>query len=268
MKKAFTMFASLFAAIMILAACSGSQTTEETQENVQSKIVISGDVVSEQLGCVLNSRFTVGDKIVFRANVVDGITGEQLKDAKLQVHLSTGEVLDMAYGEHAEDHFWVYAYPVTKDTPTGQLDYTVTAEYGRKTAEWTPFNVSFSKLQIVSEDNLAGAETEEKVTEEEPEVDVATVETNQKVEINAKNFVLAGPNGEKTFYVKAGEEVTLSLKNEEGFHGLAIADLKVNLDQEGEVKFTPETAGEYTIACSVFCGVGHGDMTAKLVVVE
>ena len=46
---------------------------------------------------------------------------------KLQVHLSTGNVLDMEYGEHAEDHFWTVNYTVTPDTPTGQLDYFVTA---------------------------------------------------------------------------------------------------------------------------------------------
>lgn len=270
MKRRLTIIASLFAAMVVMAACNGDDseatTEEQTDQTAESSIIISGDVVSEQLGCVLNSRFTAGDKIVFRNNVVDGISGEQVTDAKVQLHLSTGEVLDMAYGQHGDDMFWVVAYPVTADTPTGQLDYKVTAEFNGKTAEWTPFNVAPSKLQIVSETVATSGPGPEEPAEEE--VDLSTVETNQNVQIVGKNFELNGPNGEKTFYVKAGQEVTLSLKNEEGFHGLAIADLDVQLDQEGEVKFTPETPGEYEIACSVFCGAGHGDMTAKLVVVE
>lgn len=170
----------------------------------------------------------------------------------------------MTYGEHSDDKFWVVAYPVTEETPTGSLDYKIIASYNDVTAEFEPFNVQPSKLQIVSDTVSVSAPAEAP----KEEVDLSSVETNQNVDIVAVNFEFKGPNNEKIFYVKAGEEVTLSLKSEEGMHGLAISDLKVNLDKDGEVKFTPEKAGEYEIACSVFCGAGHGDMTAKLVVVE
>ncbi|MEG0439874.1 MAG: hypothetical protein RR587_11640, partial [Solibacillus sp.] len=164
-----------------------------------------------------------------------------------------------------DDNFWVVAYPVTADTPTGTLGYTVKAEYKDQTGEFKPFNVAPSLLTIVSDEVL---QTNAEPEPEKEEVDLTKVETNQKVEIIGKNFEFNGPAGEKEFYVKAGEEVTLSMKTEEGMHGLLVEGLDVKLDKDGSVKFTPEKAGEYKIVCSIFCGAGHGDMTANLVVVE
>lgn len=274
MKKKRFIFTSLFLATILITACTeveegatdeqtGDQATETEQAGDVSSLVISADTVSEQGGCVLSSRYSPGDKIIFRGNIVDGATGEQVVDAKAQVELSTGEVLDMAYGEHGDDKFWVVAYPITEDTPTGSLDYKITASYNDLTAQFEPFNVQPSKIQIVTDTVAASAPAQEATPE-----DTSNVETNQNVDIVAVNFEFKGPNNEKEFYVNAGEEVTLTLKSDEGAHGLAIPDLNVNLEKDGEVKFTPEKAGEYQIACSVFCGAGHGDMTAKLVVVE
>ncbi|MFJ7952949.1 hypothetical protein ACIQZG_15625 [Lysinibacillus sp. NPDC096418] len=267
MEKRRPILASLFAATIILTACSNDAENEKDKgaEKEVGALVITGDTVTEQGGCVLASRFSPGDKIVFRNNVLDGITNEQVKDAKVQVHLSTGVVLDMTYGKHGDDNFWVVAYPVTEDTPTGTLGYTVKAEYKDQKGEFKPFNVAPSLLTIVSNEVV---ETSAEVAPEKETVDLAKVETNQKVEIIGKNFEFHGPAGEKEFYVKAGEEVTLSLKSEEGLHGVLVEGLDVKLDKDGSVKFTPEKAGEYKIVCSVFCGAGHGDMTAKLVVVE
>lgn len=267
MKKRKSILASLFAATMILTACSNDAENEKAAEKEVGALVITGDTVTEQGGCVLASRFSSGDKIVFRNNVLDGITNEQVKDAKVQVHLSTGEVLDMTYGKHGDDNFWVVAYPVTPETPTGTLGYTVKAEYKDQKGEFKPFNVAPSLLTIVS-DEVKQTSAEVAPEPEKEKVDLSKVETNQKVEIIGKNFEFHGPGGEKEFYVKAGEEVTLSLKSEEGVHGVLVEGLDVKLDKDGSVKFTPEKAGEYNMVCSIFCGAGHGDMTAKLVVVE
>lgn len=265
MKKKTSILASLFAATMILTACSNNAENDKGAEKEVGALVITGDTVTEQGGCVLASRFSPGDKIIFRNNVLDGITNEQVKDAKVQVHLSTGEVLDMTYGKHGDDNFWVVAYPVTSETPTGTLGYTVKAEYKDQKGEFKPFNVAPSLLSIVSNEVV---ETTADVAPKEDAVDLSKIETNQKVEIIAKNFEFHGPDGEKEFYVKAGEEVTLSMKTEDGVHGLLVEGLDVNLDKDQSVKFTPEKAGEYKIVCSIFCGAGHGDMTAKLIVVE
>ncbi|MFJ7732832.1 hypothetical protein ACIQXF_13155 [Lysinibacillus sp. NPDC097231] len=265
MKKTITLFVAMLVMLVILSACN-NDTDEKgaaTEKDIGS-LIITGDTVTEQGGCVLASRFSPGDKIIFRNNVLDGVTNEQVKDAKVQVHLSTGETLDMQYGKHGDDNFWVVAYPVTKDTPTGTIDYSVTAEYKEKKGEYKPFNVAPSLLTIVSEE-VATAPKEEPVS---AEVDQTTVETNQNVNVIGKNFEFHGPKGEKNFFVKAGEEVTLTLKSEEGAHGITVEGLDVSLDKDGTVKFTAEKAGEYNMMCNVFCGAGHGDMTAKLVVVQ
>jgi len=265
MKKTISLFALLLVTMVVLIACNNNSGEKEAAaEKDIGSLVITGDTVTEQGGCVLASRFSPGDKIIFRNNVLDGLTNEQVKDAKVQVHLSTGETLDMKYGKHGDDNFWVVAYPVTKDTPTGTLDYSVTAEYKEQKGEFKPFNVAPSLLTIVSED-VAQTPNEEPVS---AEADASAVETNQAVDIIGKNFEFHGPKGEKAFYVKAGEEVTLSLKSEEGMHGITVEGLNVNLEKDGTVKFTPEKAGEFNMVCSVFCGAGHSDMTAKLVVVQ
>lgn len=267
MNKKLSILSLLLGILLVLGACSDDKKESSETAKGDDFLIISGDTVSEQGGCVLASRYSAGDKIVFRMNAFDSKTNEQLKDANLKVHLSTGDELDMVYGTHGDEDFWVVAYPVTEDTPTGSLEYYVTGEAGDLKGEFRPFNVAPSLLSIVDLDGEAATEPEEDAEEEE--VDLSKVETNQNVEVHAVNFAFAGPEGEKVFYVKAGEEVKVSLTSDEGMHGLAIEDTDVNIeDANGEAKFTPEKPGEYKIYCSVFCGAGHSDMTAKLVVVE
>lgn len=82
------------------------------------------------------------------------------------------------------------------------------------------------------------------------------------IEIKATNFEF----DQDEYTVKAGEEVKISLVNEEGTHGIAIDDLDVKIDGDGEATFTPEEPGEYTIYCSIPCGQGHSDMVSTLIV--
>lgn len=275
MFKKWNILIVLIGLILFVSACSEddeSNDIEGADSPAKTALMVSGDVVEEKAGCVLKSRFTEGDLIVWRMEVIDPETMEQAADAEVKVHLSTGEVLDMRYGPHpagvdGAPEFWTTSYPVTEDTPTGVLEYHVTAELGDKKGEFSPFDVAPSLLTVVSPDE-AGVETETAEEEETEEVDTANVETNQTINLIAKNFSFDGENGEDTFYVQAGEEVTLNLTNEDGIHGIMINELDVRLDEEGTVTFTPEEAGEYAILCSVYCGTGHGDMTASVVVVE
>jgi len=68
------------------------------------------------------------------------------------------------------------------------------------------------------------------------------------------------------YTVQAGEEVKITLVNEEGMHGIAIDGLDVKIDGDGEATFTPDEPGEYTIYCSIPCGQGHADMVSTLIV--
>lgn len=70
--------------------------------------------------------------------------------------------------------------------------------------------------------------------------------------------------------VVAGEAVRLVVRSKDGVHGFAIPKLKIDLrvPDGGEpvtADFTAPAAGEYEIACSEFCGRGHGQMKAVLV---
>lgn len=157
-KKKSILLGLLLSSALMVVGCNDKETsTTETTGNDGAKnnvIMVSGDTVSEMGGCVLASRYSAGDKIVFRMNALDA-NNVQMEDAKLQVHLSTGEVLDMELGVHsppdAKDpaKFWTAAYPVTEDTPTGTLEYYVTAEAGDAKGEFRPFNVQPSLITII-----------------------------------------------------------------------------------------------------------------------
>ena len=71
-------------------------------------------------------------------------------------------------------------------------------------------------------------------------------------------------------HVVAGEAVRLVVRSKDGVHGFAIPRLKIDLHVQGggepvTADFTAPAAGEYEIACSEFCGRGHGQMKAVLI---
>jgi heme/copper-type cytochrome/quinol oxidase subunit 2 len=263
-KKKSILIGLVLSVLLIISACSSDKTSQTNKEEtpVKTSIALSGDTVSEKGGCVLASRYKAGDKIIFRMNAIDPSTNKQIEEAKLTVHLATGEKLDMKYGKHGDDHFWVVAYPVTAETPTGSFEYYVTAEAGEAKAEFRPFNVAPSLISIVDEEAVTG----EEAPKEEPKAEeTAKAQPNQNVEIIATDFEF----DKKEYVVKAGEEITVTLTSEKGSHGIDIQGMNKTIKApNGKVTFTPDKPGEYPIVCNVFCGAGHGEMTAKLIVVE
>jgi cytochrome c oxidase subunit II len=72
-----------------------------------------------------------------------------------------------------------------------------------------------------------------------------------------------------TIQVNAGETVRLVIRSTDGVHGFAIPKLKIDVPvpkggDPATVEFTAPAAGRYEIACSEFCGSGHGRMKAAL----
>lgn len=70
--------------------------------------------------------------------------------------------------------------------------------------------------------------------------------------------------------VSAGEPVRILIRSKDGVHGFSIPTLKIDVQvpKSGDpvtVEFTAPAAGRYEIACSEFCGRGHGQMKAALV---
>jgi cytochrome c oxidase subunit 2 len=71
--------------------------------------------------------------------------------------------------------------------------------------------------------------------------------------------------------VAEGDEVRLVLRSADGLHGFAIKELKVKvkIPKGGEpvsATFVARRAGTFEILCSEYCGLGHRDMKARLVV--
>ena len=83
-----------------------------------------------------------------------------------------------------------------------------------------------------------------------------------QIDITASNFEF----DQDEYIVNAGEEIKVTLTNAEGMHGIAIDGLDVSIEGEGEVTFTPDEPGEYTIYCNIPCGQGHDEMKSTLVV--
>ena len=70
--------------------------------------------------------------------------------------------------------------------------------------------------------------------------------------------------------VTAGEPVRLVLRSKDGVHGFSIPALEIDarIPSGGDpvtVEFVAPAAGQYRIACSEFCGTGHGRMKAVLI---
>lgn len=101
------------------------------------------------------------------------------------------------------------------------------------------------------------------IPEQQPEP-----ETNQQAEgSNNLNIKATNYDFDKDEYVvKAGEQVTINFTSDEGYHGLAINEFNINIQGNGKATFIPDKPGTYEIHCNVFCGIGHIEMKATLVV--
>lgn len=164
--------ALLIVAMLVLSACAESaEDTEETATTavaVQEPLVIQADTVSGPLNvpaeegssvCVQQSRFARNSEIVWRARVIDPVTGEELGDDTLSsvvVNLGDGQTLEMRYGPHPRDNptdsFWATSFDVPADYPTGTLDYEIVATGpDGETASFRPFDVTSSLLTVTDE---------------------------------------------------------------------------------------------------------------------
>jgi len=71
--------------------------------------------------------------------------------------------------------------------------------------------------------------------------------------------------------VTAGEPVRLVIRSKDIEHGFAVPTLKIDVQvakSDGEpaiVEFVAPPPGRFEVACSEFCGRGHGQMKAALV---
>lgn len=164
---------TLVVAALALASCG--QSAEEVEDTTPSTVAAQGalaiqaDTVSGPLNipeemrgsavCVQQSRFARNSEIVWRARVIDPVTGDELSDEALDtvvVVLGDGQELEMRYGPHPRDNptdsFWTTSFDVPDDFPTGTLDYEIVAtDPDGNTASYKPFDVAPSLLTITDE---------------------------------------------------------------------------------------------------------------------
>lgn len=84
----------------------------------------------------------------------------------------------------------------------------------------------------------------------------------KEITLTAKNFEFDQPD----IKLNVGDTVKLTLKNEQGNHGLAIPGLKVDIKNGETATFTVDKAGTYDYECSIQCGSGHKNMVGKITV--
>ncbi len=86
-----------------------------------------------------------------------------------------------------------------------------------------------------------------------------------EVQVVAKQFAFEPA----VIQVAAGEPVRLVIRSADRVHGFSIRELNIDVQipRSGNVvvEFTAPRAGRYDVACSEFCGRGHGQMKAALV---
>lgn len=86
-----------------------------------------------------------------------------------------------------------------------------------------------------------------------------------EVQVVAKKFAFEPA----VIQVTAGEPVRLAIHSGDRVHGFSIRDLNIDVQipRSGDVvvEFTAPREGRYEIACSEFCGSGHGHMKAAVV---
>lgn len=96
-----------------------------------------------------------------------------------------------------------------------------------------------------------------------------TVEEKPLASENSNEFAIEAKNFDfnmKEIKVKKGEDVTLSLTNSEGYHGLELADYGITLENGNSTTFTADKEGVFEIKCSIPCGEGHTEMIIKFIV--
>jgi cytochrome c oxidase subunit II len=95
---------------------------------------------------------------------------------------------------------------------------------------------------------------------------VAATDPVHEIQIVAGKFAF----DPATIQVTAGEPVRLVIRSKDTVHGFSVPKLKIDvrIPKGGEaavVEFVAPPPGRFEIACSEFCGSGHGQMKAALI---
>jgi hypothetical protein len=142
------------------AAPVGQETADPSQQ--PPALFVDADLVSGVLGptlCVLQNRFSPGDRVVFRARVFDVQSGQVASTAAVTVRFADGTTPPLFYSlprppPHldygpAGNDIWANVWEVPRDAPLGIVRYTIEAVDGNRVGRYVPPNVEASLLTIV-----------------------------------------------------------------------------------------------------------------------
>jgi hypothetical protein len=157
MRIAFAIVALLLASLLGAGIAAPADHTPSAVAQQAGGLHIHADVVTGELGarlCALESRYAPGEKVVFRARVVDARTGEMAPNAEVVVRFADGTTLPMHLSGHPPrgtptDEFWAVGWVVPDDAPMGVVRYSIEAVDGPRSVRFEPFNVETSLLTIV-----------------------------------------------------------------------------------------------------------------------
>ncbi|MFP4977973.1 cupredoxin domain-containing protein [Paenibacillus sp. CN-4] len=91
----------------------------------------------------------------------------------------------------------------------------------------------------------------------------ANITADEELVIKASNYEF----DQEEYHLKKGVPVKIVFENESGNHGILVPELNLQLDAKKNTKvIVPEEAGTFEVTCSIFCGSGHGAMSANIVV--
>lgn len=72
--------------------------------------------------------------------------------------------------------------------------------------------------------------------------------------------------------LEKGQSYRLHLSSVDWQHGFSLQPVNINIQvhpgYEHVLTITPDQAGEYGLVCNEFCGIGHHQMTGKIIVTE
>lgn len=160
------------AALLVLAGCGSSSKATPTPApaaNLAAPFVIQADTVQGTANlpkdqqatqtCVEENRFPRNAEVVFRAKVIDAVTGKSLDASGLksvELELPNGNNMAMKFGQHPSsnptDSFWSVSWTIPKDYPTGSVAWKIVATGNDgKTYTYSPFNVAPSQMTITDQ---------------------------------------------------------------------------------------------------------------------
>ncbi|AKG33989.1 cytochrome c oxidase subunit II [Paenibacillus durus] len=92
---------------------------------------------------------------------------------------------------------------------------------------------------------------------------VSPAAAEEKVVIKASNFSF----DKKEYHLKKGVPVQITFENESGHHGILVPELNLQLDEKNNSQvIVPEQTGTFRMTCAIFCGSGHSQMSADIIV--